>query len=204
MSDEDRIFEDEVDDDQKEQNFKQLRAELKAARERAEVLERQQAEAAAAQRAAQVTAALTQAGLSEKLAKHFPEDASLETVTEWAQAEFGLVPQKEQRQMEVEESPMDRYNRAIAEAYNPGKGGSEQGLLDQVTADTEKALNNKFKPTDEEIENARKPDRQINEINRRMEKQVQLGRIPAPDGGIQPFGGLLNPPPYADRTREAG
>lgn len=68
---------------------------------------------------------------------------------------------------------------------------------------TKHASRNKYMPTEAEYEDAEEHRELANALNREMSRLIREGQIEGPQIGMVGFGGLLDPPRWADRTREA-
>lgn len=187
----------------KEQNLANLRKAKEAAEHRAQEREQELQEIRAEQRRNSIQSILASNGLPANLARVYPEDAEVseDAVVEFA-SELGVAPEGRNPGPTPEERQHDRYERFVTEgSFAPTSDVDE--LLDKQLRGLEKLVNRKTVPSPEEIEEQEQLTREANALNQRMEKEARMGRFPKPETGIRAFGGLMDPPIWADRTAQA-
>jgi hypothetical protein len=193
--------------DDSDEGVRALRARLKEEAAARKVAEEQLAarntadeQAAAEAHATAVAAEFKQFGLSENMAKLYPADgaADADSIAEWA-SNYGLSVRKEEV---AEPSILDRYNQVVAGAWNNQSNTDDLGS--RIIKGVMEARNKKTIPTQEERDDAEILMNEVNRRNRELEQEVLRGNAqPFGADGVAAYGGLLQPPVWANYTLEA-
>lgn len=183
-----------------EQNLVNLRKAKEAAEKRAEEREQELAQIRTEQRQSQIASILEAKGLPSGVAKVYPADSEVteEAVEEFA-TELGVAPQQPQPEPTGQETSYDAYQRLINQGtFSPTDSNEE--LMNKQLKGVEKLMNSPYKPTQADRDEHNQIIREINALNKRLDGEVKMGRLEPHREG---FGGLVNPPAYADRAAQA-
>lgn len=177
-----------------------MKAELEAERQAKAELENQRAADLAAQRAQTLTSLFESVNLPKEAAGLYPSDADVtaDAVSNWAQS-HGIVAKP--RTIE-EPDAQDRLNQLMSSGGNPTEQFSD--LANKMIAGVEQARARKTMPTAAELEDAETLNARVNQANRILEKEVLADRAkPFGSDGIAAYGGLVQPPSWANITEKA-
>lgn len=196
----------EPQDDQNE-GVRNLRAKLKEEAEARRLAEERVAGFEARERESGLKQAFIENGLPVASAALYPQDGEVSgaAVAAWA-SNYGIAPaaQAPEPVMSRQDEILARHNQMISQAFaRPSETSTIEDLAREMYLKAEKAYNSNYKPTDQELEEAREDSRTVNRINAAAARDVQMGRMPKPEGGVVPFGGLIAAPDYANRVLQA-
>ena len=133
------------------------------------------------------------------LSKVYPEDAEVEeeAVKAWLVEDIGIDPDAA-----TPTNAWEAYDKAQGEArpVSPARPEGEE-MLERANKGMVHAFTNRyFQPTDTERQDADEIDRFQKDLNKRTEGLIRAGKYPKPE--FRGYGGLLNPPAWADLTRK--
>jgi len=181
------------------EHIKRLEAELKAERERTAQAQAEREAVMQAARAEAVKGALTSHGLPAGLAGVFPGDIepTAEAVQQWAN-DLGLQAQRNENPAPpTDMTSVERYAQMVAVARGGSTRPQEEGLLDEGLRGVIEAGKSPYLPSEKDLQDAKDFASRVNRENRRISQMVQMGRAEPNRSG---FGGLTDPPAWANRT----
>ncbi len=196
-----------IETEEQNEGVRNLRAKLKEEAEARRQAEERIAAFEARERESSLKQAFVENGLPVQSASLYPQDGEVSgaAVAAWAST-HGIVPAASapEPQLSRQEEILARHNQMISQAFaRPSETSSLEDLAREMYAKTEKAYNSNYQPTAKELEESSEDARTVNRINAASERDVQMGRMPGPKGGVVEFGGLIAPPDYANRVLQA-
>lgn len=200
--------EEEYTEEEQSEGVRNLRNTLRERERQMREMEDQLNEVRQSQRLQSVQEAFQQSNLPPQAANLYPADAEVspDAVSKWAE-EHGFAAQQPSNPGPSEEvrQSLDRYGRVVQQSFGAPPEQSElDQLRDDLLNDMTAIRDMETVPKPEDVEKARTLARRVNHLNANTEQQVNAGRIERPPGGIAQFGGRFDPPPYAQRWKEAG
>lgn len=194
----------QIEEEEGGEGIRNLRSAHRAEKEAREAAERRVAELEAERRSEDLKRTFVEVGLPAQSASLYPADGEVtgSAVAAWA-SDHGIAAatQTQEPQPTRQQEILERANQFVSQSFaRPSDSSSIQDLARQMYDKAEQAFESNYQPTDAEKAEADADMRTVNRINRQAEIDVRMGRLERQKDG---FGGLTNPPYYADRTAQA-